>query len=409
MNKKIIFLVAVILLIGMLTACNGDASYKISFVVDGEVVHSIDIKSNEEIKMPDNPEKDGYDFVGWYLDKDVWQQQFNETTQVNSDISVYAYWEEISFTISFNSNGGSKVPSINKEQGKTITPPLFPTKTGYVFDGWYTDNDTFNNKYTFDKMPSEDLTLYANWLACPQRIDKDGTINPEGGYFFFGEYPQTIKAENITISQTKDTRGYYLGSDDAYYSKVVADSTFQFSTGESAVQGATYYFRVEPIKWRILNITDDTALILCDSILSGMRFAEESNIYENSEIRAWLLNDFRQEAFDDSQREFIQSEVSEDAIFILNYEDMVNSSYGYSETAEEDLSRVLKPSDYTIAKGIPIADTGSFQGNGQWWLSSPDELSNTSASYVDINGSIQTRMVSNSTGITPALRISLAS
>ena len=39
----------------------------------------------------------------------------------------------------------------------------------------------------------------------------------------FGEYPQTLKAENVTItSQTPDADGYYLGSDGARYAKQVA-------------------------------------------------------------------------------------------------------------------------------------------------------------------------------------------
>ena len=54
----------------------------------------------------------------------------------------------VSFEINFDSNGGSIVESVNYDGSSTITIPDNPTKEGFVFDGWYWDNGTFEIPFT---------------------------------------------------------------------------------------------------------------------------------------------------------------------------------------------------------------------------------------------------------------------
>ena len=95
-------------------------------------------------------------------------------------------------------------------------------------------------------------------------------------------------------SNTPDADGYYLGSDGERYAKVVADpypfnSGYTFSNNSSVIDGNTYYFKVEPIRWRILSERDGKAFILCDSIIASKAYdAGNNNNYANSDIRAWL-------------------------------------------------------------------------------------------------------------------------
>ena len=79
----------------MFTACGeSPISFKLKFVVEDEIVKTIDTAGNEKIALPDNPSKDGYDFDGWFWDKDVWQEPFTANSLLNaplsSDMSVYA-------------------------------------------------------------------------------------------------------------------------------------------------------------------------------------------------------------------------------------------------------------------------------------------------------------------------------
>ncbi|XMB72289.1 InlB B-repeat-containing protein [Mycoplasmatota bacterium WC30] len=65
-------------------------------------------------------------------------------------------------TITFDTNGGSEVTAITQDEGTEINEPTNPTKTGYSFNGWYSD-EALTTPYTFTTMPNEDMTLYAKW------------------------------------------------------------------------------------------------------------------------------------------------------------------------------------------------------------------------------------------------------
>ena len=73
----------------------------------------------------------------------------------------------VSFNIHFDSNGGSDVASIETSGTGTIRLPNDPVKEGYVFDGWYWDNNTFQQPFTanslLDAPLSNNLTVYARW------------------------------------------------------------------------------------------------------------------------------------------------------------------------------------------------------------------------------------------------------
>ena len=78
------------------TACDGDTTikFKLNFVVDGEIVKTIDTTGSEEISLPENPTKEGYNFDGWFWDKDTFSRAFTARSlldePLSSDMSVYA-------------------------------------------------------------------------------------------------------------------------------------------------------------------------------------------------------------------------------------------------------------------------------------------------------------------------------
>ncbi|GMO36869.1 MAG: hypothetical protein Ta2B_16780 [Termitinemataceae bacterium] len=70
------------------------------------------------------------------------------------------------FTVTFNSNGGSSVMAIaGISSGATITLPANPTKVTDTFDGWFTDNETFLNEFTASTAVVADVTIYAKWTS----------------------------------------------------------------------------------------------------------------------------------------------------------------------------------------------------------------------------------------------------
>ena len=66
----------------------------------------------------------------------------------------------------YTGEGASQVAKMTGlTAGQTIAAPEDPSLARHTFDGWYTDYGTFQNKYEFDKMPSQNLVLYAKWLS----------------------------------------------------------------------------------------------------------------------------------------------------------------------------------------------------------------------------------------------------
>ena len=68
-------------------------------------------------------------------------------------------------TITFETNGGSRIESQTVYRDYPIKRPSNPSRGGYAFDAWYSDNETFAKKWNFDTVPNKDIILYANWKS----------------------------------------------------------------------------------------------------------------------------------------------------------------------------------------------------------------------------------------------------
>ena len=227
----------------------------------------------------------------------------------------------------------------------------------------------------------------------------------EGNIIYFGEYPQTLKADTVEIVGTvADARGYYLGSDNAYYAKVVAspyDDEYSFSTGGAVENGKTYYFKVEPIKWRILSETSSEAVIFCDSILLNKAYDASSNVYAESDISEWLTSVFFATAFREIEKELIKS-VSIDGIdqkvFLLSEE----------EAFKNNATIKLSTTDYARANGACMS-TSLGKGNGIWWLRNSEKDDDNHVKTVNYTGGASNYELVNTKafGVVPAIKISL--
>lgn len=129
--------------------------------------------------------------------------------------------------------------------------------------------------------------------------ENNGSVGTSGEYVYFGEWPQTIKADDVVITEEKDDRGYYKGSDNYYYMKSEVLSYtdgLEYSNGKSVVDtdedidGDEIYFKVEPIKWRVItnSYNDDSSLLLCETILTGIDFYGDS--YTNRTVNSTTIN-----------------------------------------------------------------------------------------------------------------------
>lgn len=123
------------------------------------------VNKNDFCQLP-VPTKPGKVFWGWYDGiKQFTDKEGNSLEKVGEvvELDLTAKWKEHSI-ISFDSNGGTAVSSISAPIGTVFELPQNPTKEGFVFDGWYYDNNTFENKFESTIVPSEDIVLYAKWV-----------------------------------------------------------------------------------------------------------------------------------------------------------------------------------------------------------------------------------------------------
>lgn len=333
----------------------------------------------------------------------------------------------------FNMSGGSIYGNIATNNGNNINNAGTFTMTGGTVGG---------------------KTIYT-------RVDENNKENALGDYILFGSYPKTIKADGITINENDvDDYGYYLGSDGARYAKVNATprmNTYVYSDGTTIVKDVEYYFKVEPIKWRILSESNGEAILLAEDVLnanipfyntSSKRTINEETIYANnyeySTIRAWLNsyngtkysvtdyssfsagdyqnNGFYNQAFSQREKDIILTSVvnnskittdsssnpyesnnTNDKIWMLSYKDAINSIYGFGTSAfNYEKTRKKLATDYALANNVYLDDS-----NGYWKLRSPDTSYDVSW-CVRGSGQIYGAYVTfTGAGVAPALKINL--
>ena len=134
--------------------------YTVTFDPDGgSNVASITQDYNTQINAPEAPTKYGYTFAGWYDGEN--KQEFPFTLTGNKNLT--AKWTIKQYTVTFDPDGGSDVPSITQNYNTTVDAPEAPTKYGYTFAGWY-DGET---KQEFPFTLTDNKTLKAKWTPIP--------------------------------------------------------------------------------------------------------------------------------------------------------------------------------------------------------------------------------------------------
>lgn len=167
---------------------------------DGSKDISIDyIENGKNIARPDDPKLENAQFLGWYLNNEL----FDFDQKVTTDIMLVAKWRN-QYIISFDTNGGSTINDKVVEEGSKVTQPFDPKLENANFLGWYLNDVLFD----FNTEITSNITLVAKWSNNYQvSFDTDG-----GSYI-----PPRIAEEGKTIirpgNPTKENYiflGWYL-------------------------------------------------------------------------------------------------------------------------------------------------------------------------------------------------------
>jgi len=152
-------------------------------------------------------------------------------------------------TISFNTNGGSSVPSQTLMRGERVKRPADPYKTGSVFLDWYKDNGTFLELYDFSSVPQKDMTLYARWndseIETPTEPETPKEP-PPGTFNSIDELAAWLQAQPVNTAAAP------------YDVKLKIDSTNDFSAIKTALDN-------NPSKYVTLDLSESNITTIPDN------------------------------------------------------------------------------------------------------------------------------------------------
>ena len=211
----------------------------------------------------------------------------------------------------------------------------------------------------------------------------DGNMKPVDGMMLYKDIPYNgSKYRAVKINQF---RPYWTG-----YTSSSSDS---YQDNNSYYTGNVYYFKYEPLTWRVLDPSE--GYVMCNKIIDSQAY--QNFIYDNgseyynskgctnyasdwvtSSLRQWLNNDFYNTAFSAEEKKQIGTSHLEnkstysstydsadtyDKIFLISYYDAINSAYDFDSS-----NRQMKGTDYAKCQGLYVRS--SYGGTSWWWLRS---------------------------------------
>lgn len=170
-----------------------DGIYTVTFDSrEGTAVDSQQVASGNKVKEPKAPSRSGCNFLGWYSDV-ACEQIFHFDTPITNSITLYAKWETVYYTITFDVRGGAAIAPKTVVSGTKIKAPT-PVWEGFEFVGWFSDEDC-TTPFDFTKPIDSDKTLYAKW-SLELKKSEDGLS------YIIDKY--NGDAENVVLPATYD-------------------------------------------------------------------------------------------------------------------------------------------------------------------------------------------------------------
>ena len=127
----------------------------------GSAVEDASVARGQKVTKPAAPVREGYTFDGWFTEDD---EEWNfDADVVTEDMTLFAKWTIKSYAVTFHTDGGTVVQSIQVNHGDKIVKPADPTKPNYTFAGWFKEA-ACANAWNFDTdVVTGNLDLYAKW------------------------------------------------------------------------------------------------------------------------------------------------------------------------------------------------------------------------------------------------------
>ena len=128
--------------------------YSVTFVIETSITTQ-KVQENSCAVKPNDPQKEGHEFLGWYLD----DQKYNFLSPVTKDIFLVAKWQEeiVYYNVTFVIE--TSITTQKVQENSCAVKPNDPQKEGHEFLGWYVGEE----KYDFSSPVTKDIILVAKW------------------------------------------------------------------------------------------------------------------------------------------------------------------------------------------------------------------------------------------------------
>ncbi len=227
------FLVAAVLFVGaivavLIMALGGDKTPEAELPTEGAETgvyyydaergeYELSLNSGDKFTItgPDLNKSGEYAVNGSEITLDFVKDEDGTATVTIADNVLTLLWnntemrflKKVSFTVSFQTSGGSDVASVSVLNGKTVTKPADPTKEGNAFIGWYTDS-AYTKEFNFDTtVIGADTTVYARWITL--EVGKsEYTVQFDLGYEATALAPAPTYNSALHTLPTPEREGY---------------------------------------------------------------------------------------------------------------------------------------------------------------------------------------------------------
>lgn len=435
------------------------ADYTISYNLDGgkfegEYATSYNTESSFDLSIP---VKDSFVFGGWFTDS---EKRIDAIAPgMYGDLILTARWYSNLLVESLDLSRGYVVVQGDETDNNKVSLLSKPMNNKYhTFIGWYDEFDKLisnENPFVANLKPNLVNKFYAKYMNDEQeniwndahgvnlKVYTDSDSNTE--YATYGMFPQTVVEDSNLInvlenSSLTELSNYYYDGEYYINQKAKLDNTElvnRFDSDTIIVDGETYWFKYEPIRWTVFKDNKNSYELLSEKLLNTCTYQTsynsfekdgrtiEPNNYRYSFVREYLNSDFYNSSFVFNNSLIAEVEIDNsasttasinnpyfcentlDKVCLLSFKDYLTINPSSSSTP----NRCFKTTDFSRIKDAKI----SFQENnrfcGYCWTRSPYWEVGTDRGYfvskVNMNGTVNSDgIANNSYCIQPCITVS---